>query len=122
MPLDPYTDRAGDGILDDNGYVDNDKTIAILSQQAIIQAQAGADVIAPSDMQDGRIQLIRRNSRKNHCTNNIICSYAGKYASAFYGPFRDAVGSNSALGAKDKRTYQMDPANSNEALHKVQWI
>ena len=100
VALDPYTDHGHDGILDDNGYVDNDKTIAILSQQALIQAQAGADVIAPSDMQDGRIQLIRETLEKNHCTNTIICSYAAKYASAFYGPFRDAVGSNSALWSK----------------------
>ena len=119
VALDPYTSHGQDGVLDADGHIDNDATIELLTQQALSQAQAGADIIAPSDMMDGRIGAIRRLLEDNHYTHVLILSYAAKYASAFYGPFRDAVGSASALGSADKRTYQMDPANSDEALHEV---
>lgn len=117
--LDPYTSHGQDGIVDENGYVLNDKTITALSQQALTCAEAGADVIAPSDMMDGRVGAIRRSLDEANFINTQILAYSAKYASAYYGPFRDAVGSASNLGKADKFNYQMDPANTNEALHEV---
>ncbi len=116
--LDPYTDHGHDGVIRD-GYVANDPTLAILERQSVIQAQAGIDVIAPSDMMDGRIGAIRTALDAAGLIDTRIMSYAAKYASAFYGPFRDAVGSSSSLKG-DKKTYQMDPANSDEALREVE--
>jgi porphobilinogen synthase len=118
VALDPYTTHGQDGLLQE-GYVVNDETVAVLCRQAIVQAQAGCDVIAPSDMMDGRIGAIRRALDEAGFTHVLLLSYAAKYASAFYGPFRDAVGSASNLGTGDKRTYQMDPANSHEALRET---
>ncbi len=120
IALDPYTSHGQDGIIDESGYVLNDETIAILIQQALCHARAGADIVAPSDMMDGRVGAIRQALEKQNYHNTQILAYSAKYASAFYGPFRDAVGSASALQKADKKTYQMDPANSNEALHEVQ--
>ena len=117
VALDPYTTHGHDGVLVD-GYVANDATVEILIQQTLAQAKAGCDIIAPSDMMDGRIGAIREALEKNGFANTMIMAYAAKYASAFYGPFRDAVGSAKAL-VGDKRTYQMDPANSDEALREV---
>jgi porphobilinogen synthase len=119
VALDPYTSHGQDGILDENGYVANDITLDTLVKQALSQADAGVDVIAPSDMMDGRIGRIRQALEANGFVNTKILAYSAKYASAYYGPFRDAVGSASNLGAGDKHTYQMDPANSDEALHEV---
>ena len=118
VALDPYTSHGQDGLIDDAGYVLNDETVAVLVDQAINQANAGADIIAPSDMMDGRIGAIRKALEMNGHTNVQIMSYAAKYASAFYGPFRDAVGSSGLLKG-NKKTYQMDPANSDEALREV---
>lgn len=118
VALDPYTDHGHDGVLDDTGYVDNDTTVDILVNQALGHAKAGADIIAPSDMMDGRIGAIRSALEENGYGDLAIMAYAAKYASAFYGPFRDAVGSGSALKS-DKKTYQMDPANRQEALREV---
>lgn len=118
VALDPYTSHGQDGIIDGNGYVLNDETVAALVDQAVNQANAGADIIAPSDMMDGRIGSIRRALEMNGHINVQIMSYAAKYASAFYGPFRDAVGSAGLLKG-DKKSYQMDPANSDEALREV---
>jgi porphobilinogen synthase len=118
VALDPYTSHGQDGLVDDAGYVINDDTVAVLVDQAINQAEAGADIIAPSDMMDGRVRAIRMALEMNGHTNVQIMAYAAKYASAFYGPFRDAVGSNGLLKG-DKKTYQMDPANSEEALREV---
>ena len=118
VALDPYTRHGQDGIVDDAGYVLNDETVAALVDQAVNQANAGADIIAPSDMMDGRIGAIRRALEMNGHVNVQIMSYAAKYASAFYGPFRDAVGSSGLLKG-DKKSYQMDPANSDEALREV---
>ncbi len=118
IALDPYTSHGHDGVLDEQGLVDNDATVEILSKQALIYARAGADVLAPSDMMDGRIGAIRRALERDGQKNTLILSYAAKYASGFYGPFRDAVGSKGALKS-DKRNYQMDPANSDEALREV---
>lgn len=118
VALDPYTDHGHDGLLRD-GYVVNDETLAVLSQQAIVQAQAGCDVIAPSDMMDGRVREIRDGLDKAGLDHVQIMSYAAKYASAFYGPFREAVGSSSNPQGGDKKTYQMDPANGDEALREV---
>jgi porphobilinogen synthase len=118
VALDPYTSHGQDGIIDDAGYVLNDETVAALVDQAVNQANAGADIIAPSDMMDGRIGAIRRALEMNGHVNVQIMSYAAKYASAFYGPFRDAVGSSGLLKG-DKKSYQMDPANSDEALREV---
>ncbi len=118
VALDPYTSHGQDGLVRNN-YVVNDETVEILCKQAVVQASAGCDVIAPSDMMDGRIGAIRQALDKNGFTNVSILSYAAKYASAFYGPFRDAVGSSSNLGTGDKKTYQMDPANGREALREV---
>lgn len=117
--LDPYTSHGQDGLIDEHGYVLNDATTEVLVQQSLCNAQAGADVIAPSDMMDGRIGEIRRALEAHDFELTKIMSYAAKYASHFYGPFRDAVGSAGNLGKADKKTYQMDPANVNEALHEV---
>jgi porphobilinogen synthase len=118
VALDPYTDHGHDGVIR-NGYVANDETLQVLSNQAVNQAQAGIDIIAPSDMMDGRIRAIREALDDADLIHTRIMSYAAKYASAFYGPFRDAVGSGGALKG-DKKTYQMDPANSDEALREVE--
>ena len=118
VALDPYTSHGQDGIIDEAGYVLNDATVAALVDQAVNQANAGADIIAPSDMMDGRIGAIRRALEMNGHGNVQIMSYAAKYASAFYGPFRDAVGSSGLLKG-DKKSYQMDPANSDEAVREV---
>lgn len=120
VALDPFTSHGQDGLIDDAGYVINDQTIDVLVQQAISHAQAGADIVAPSDMMDGRVGMIRNELESQGHINTLILSYAAKYASSFYGPFRDAVGSASNLGAGNKYTYQMDPANSDEALREVQ--
>ena len=118
VALDPYTAHGQDGLVDDHGYVVNDQTVAMLVDQALNQANAGADIIAPSDMMDGRVHAIRIALETSGHTNVQIMSYAAKYASAFYGPFRDAVGSRGLLKG-DKKTYQMDPANGEEALREV---
>ena len=117
VALDPYTSHGHDGVIVGD-YVANDETVEILVRQALVQAEAGCDIIAPSDMMDGRVGAIRKALEKNGFTNTLIMAYAAKYASAFYGPFRDAVGSAKALTG-DKRTYQMDPANGDEALREV---
>ncbi|WP_353193625.1 porphobilinogen synthase [Pandoraea pnomenusa] len=119
VALDPYTSHGQDGVLDENGYVINDVTTEILVKQALTQAEAGVDIVAPSDMMDGRIGAIREALEANGHIHTRIMAYAAKYASAFYGPFRDAVGSASNLGKSNKMTYQMDPANSDEALREV---
>ncbi|AZM97193.1 MULTISPECIES: porphobilinogen synthase [Halomonadaceae] len=119
VALDPYTSHGQDGILDEHGYVQNDRTVDTLLKQALSHAEAGADVVAPSDMMDGRIGAIRQVLEQEHLHNVRIMAYSAKYASKYYGPFRDAVGSAANLGKADKRTYQMDPANSDEALHEV---
>ena len=119
VALDPYTSHGQDGLLDDNGYVLNDETVEALVMQAVSHARAGADVVAPSDMMDGRIGAIRGELEADGFIHTRILAYSAKYASAFYGPFRDAVGSATALGKADKYTYQMDPANSDEALREV---
>lgn len=119
VALDPFTSHGQDGILDENGYIANDTTLETLVKQAVSQAESGVDVIAPSDMMDGRIGAIRQAlEAEGHATTKIM-AYSAKYASAFYGPFRDAVGSAANLGKGDKMTYQMDPANTDEALHEV---
>jgi porphobilinogen synthase len=119
VALDPYTTHGQDGLVDDSGYVVNDETVDALVLQALSHADAGADVVAPSDMMDGRIGAIREALEEAGHTNTRILAYSAKYASAFYGPFRDAVGSAGALGKGNKYTYQMDPANSDEALREV---
>ena len=119
VALDPYTTHGQDGIIDDDGYVLNDETVAMLVRQATSHAEAGADIVAPSDMMDGRIGAIRSALEDNGHRNTLILAYAAKYASCFYGPFRDAVGSAANLAGGDKRNYQMDPANSDEALREV---
>jgi len=119
VALDPYTSHGQDGLLDDSGYVENDITNAALVRQALSHAEAGADIVAPSDMMDGRIGAIREALEDEGHTNTRILAYSAKYASSFYGPFRDAVGSAGALGGGNKYTYQMDPANSDEALREV---
>jgi porphobilinogen synthase len=119
VALDPFTSHGQDGVLDDTGYVLNDETIAILQEQALVQAQAGVDIVAPSDMMDGRIGAIRRSLEAGGFVHTQIMAYSAKYASGFYGPFRDAVGSATQLGKGSKKTYQMDPANSDEALREV---
>ena len=118
VALDPYTSHGQDGLVRD-GYVVNDETLETLCQQAVVQAQAGCDIIAPSDMMDGRVRAVRRALDAAGFSHVQIMAYAAKYASAFYGPFRDAVGSATSLGQGDKRTYQMDPANADEALREV---
>ncbi|MFM9269342.1 porphobilinogen synthase [Halomonas elongata] len=119
VALDPYTSHGQDGILDADGYVLNDRTVETLVKQGLSHAEAGADIIAPSDMMDGRIGTIRRVLEKEQLHNTRIMAYSAKYASSYYGPFRDAVGSASNLGRADKASYQIDPANGDEALHEV---
>lgn len=119
IALDPYTSHGQDGLLDDSGYVMNDETVAVLARQAVTHAQAGADVVAPSDMMDGRVAALRAMLEEAGHIHTRILAYAAKYASSFYGPFRDAVGSAANLGKGNKTTYQMDPANSDEALWEV---
>jgi porphobilinogen synthase len=119
VALDPYTSHGQDGVLDDNGYVLNEETVEILTRQALVQAEAGVDIVAPSDMMDGRIGALREMLESEGHIYTRIMAYAAKYASAFYGPFRDAVGSAANLGKGNKMTYQMDPANSDEALREV---
>ncbi len=119
VALDPYTSHGQDGLLDDAGYIINDDTVKVLAQQALAQAQAGVDIVAPSDMMDGRIGAIRTALEAHGHIHTQIMAYSAKYASAFYGPFRDAVGSAANLGKSDKKTYQMDPGNSDEALREV---
>jgi porphobilinogen synthase len=119
VALDPFTSHGQDGLLDDTGYVLNDETVAVLTQQALLQAQAGVDIVAPSDMMDGRIGAIRSALEASGFIHTSIMAYSAKYASAFYGPFRDAVGSAGNLGKSSKKVYQMDPANSDEALREV---
>ena len=119
VALDPYTSHGQDGLIDDGGYILNDETLAVLEKQALVQAQAGVDIVAPSDMMDGRIGRIRAALDENQFIHTRIMAYSAKYASGFYGPFRDAVGSAASLGKGNKFTYQMDPANSDEALWEV---
>ena len=119
VALDPFTSHGQDGLLDDTGYILNDETVAVLRQQALVQAQAGVDIVAPSDMMDGRIGAIRQALEEAGQIHTRIMAYSAKYASAFYGPFRDAVGSAGNLGKADKKVYQMDPGNSDEALREV---
>ena len=120
VALDPFTTHGQDGLIDERGYVLNDATLAVLTRQALSHAEAGADIVAPSDMMDGRIGAIREALENAGHINTRILAYSAKYASAFYGPFRDAVGSAANLGAGDKYSYQMDPANSDEALREVE--
>ncbi|MXY14271.1 MAG: porphobilinogen synthase [Proteobacteria bacterium] len=119
VALDPFTSHGQDGLIDEQGYVINDATVEVLTEQALSHARAGADIVAPSDMMDGRIGSIRHSLEINGFHNTKILAYSAKYASAFYGPFRDAVGSAANLGGGDKYSYQMDPANSDEALREV---
>jgi porphobilinogen synthase len=119
VALDPFTPHGQDGLINEQGYVMNDETIEALVKQAVSHADAGADIVAPSDMMDGRVAAIRSALEKSGHTNTRILAYSAKYASAFYGPFREAVGSSANLGGGDKKTYQMDPANSDEALREV---
>jgi porphobilinogen synthase len=119
VALDPFTSHGQDGLLDDSGYIVNDTTVAVLTKQALVQAEAGVDIVAPSDMMDGRIGSIRAALESNGRVHTRIMAYSAKYASAFYGPFRDAVGSAANLGKADKKVYQMDPGNSDEALREV---
>ena len=119
VALDPFTSHGQDGLLDATGYILNDETVAVLTDQALTQAQAGVDIVAPSDMMDGRVGAIRAALEANGHIHTRIMAYSAKYASAFYGPFRDAVGSAANLGKSNKKVYQMDPGNSNEALREV---
>jgi porphobilinogen synthase len=119
VALDPFTTHGQDGLVDDSGYILNDETVAVLRRQAVLQAQAGVDIVAPSDMMDGRIGAIRSSLEAEGLIHTRIMAYSAKYASAFYGPFRDAVGSKANLGKSDKKVYQMDPGNSDEALREV---
>ena len=119
VALDPFTSHGQDGLLDDTGYILNDETVAVLRAQALVQAEAGVDIVAPSDMMDGRIGAIRQALEAKGLIHTRIMAYSAKYASAFYGPFRDAVGSATNLGKSDKKAYQMDPGNSDEALREV---
>lgn len=119
VALDPFTIHGQDGLLNDQGYVINDETVEVLCKQALSHAEAGADVVAPSDMMDGRIGAIRRALEAENHSNTRILAYSAKYASSFYGPFRDAVGSSGNLGSGNKYSYQMDPANSDEALREI---
>lgn len=120
VALDPFTSHGQDGLIDQHGYVINDETITVLIRQALSHAEAGADIVAPSDMMDGRIGAIRQALETHHHFNTRILAYSAKYASSFYGPFRDAVGSAGVLGKGNKYSYQMDPANSDEALREIQ--
>jgi porphobilinogen synthase len=119
VALDPFTSHGQDGLLDASGYIVNDETVSVLTRQALVQAEAGVDIVAPSDMMDGRIAAIRTALEARGLVHTKIMAYSAKYASAFYGPFRDAVGSAKNLGKSDKKVYQMDPANSDEALREV---
>ncbi len=119
VALDPFTSHGQDGLLDDTGYILNDETVVVLRAQALVQAEAGVDIVAPSDMMDGRIGAIRQALEAKGLIHTRIMAYSAKYASAFYGPFRDAVGSATNLGKSDKKAYQMDPGNSDEALREV---
>jgi porphobilinogen synthase len=119
VALDPYTSHGQDGVVDEAGYILNDETLVVLEKQALTQAESGVDIVAPSDMMDGRIGAIRAALEARKLIHTRIMAYSAKYASGFYGPFRDAVGSAAALGAGNKLTYQMDPANSDEALWEV---
>ena len=119
VALDPYTSHGQDGLLDGTGYILNDETVEVLTRQALTQAEAGVDIVAPSDMMDGRIGAIRDALEANGAIHTRIMAYSAKYASAFYGPFRDAVGSSGNLGKSNKKVYQMDPGNSHEALREV---
>ena len=119
VALDPFTTHGQDGLLDGTGYIVNDETVAVLAQQALVQAEAGVDIVAPSDMMDGRIGAIRAALEQTGHIHTRIMAYSAKYASAFYGPFRDAVGSAANLGKSNKKVYQMDPGNSDEALREV---
>ena len=119
VALDPFTSHGQDGLIDQNGYVLNDETIEVLVKQALSHAEAGADIVAPSDMMDGRIGAIRAALEAQNYTNTLILAYSAKYASSFYGPFRDAVGSAGNLGKGNKYSYQMDPANSDEAMREI---
>jgi porphobilinogen synthase len=119
VALDPYTSHGQDGLLDDTGYILNDETVAVLTRQALTQAEAGVDIVAPSDMMDGRIGAVREALEAQNLIHTRIMAYSAKYASAFYGPFRDAVGSAANLGKANKKVYQMDPGNSDEALREV---
>jgi porphobilinogen synthase len=119
VALDPFTSHGQDGLLDASGYIVNDETVALLTQQALVQAEAGVDIVAPSDMMDGRVGAIRQALESAGLIHTKIMAYSAKYASAFYGPFRDAVGSAKNLGKSNKKVYQMDPANSDEALREV---
>ena len=119
VALDPFTSHGQDGLLDATGYILNDETVDVLRRQALVQAQAGVDIVAPSDMMDGRIGAIRAELESRGAIHTRIMAYSAKYASAFYGPFRDAVGSAKNLGKSDKKVYQMDPGNSDEALREV---
>jgi porphobilinogen synthase len=120
VALDPFTTHGQDGLVNSDGYVMNDETIAVLVRQALSHAEAGADIVAPSDMMDGRIGAIRQALEAQNHVNTLILAYSAKYASSFYGPFRDAVGSAGMLGKGNKYSYQMDPANSDEALREIQ--
>ncbi len=120
VALDPYTSHGQDGLIDDSGYVMNDETVEVLAQQSLVHAEAGADMVAPSDMMDGRIAVIRNTLDSKKFIHTRILAYSAKYASNFYGPFRDAVGSATNLGKGSKETYQMDPANSDEAIREVE--
>jgi len=119
VALDPFTSHGQDGLVNENGYVMNDETVEVLVKQALSHAQAGADIVAPSDMMDGRIGAIRHALEQDGFINTCIMAYSAKYASSYYGPFRDAVGSAANIKGGDKKTYQMDPANSDEALHEI---
>lgn len=120
VALDPFTSHGQDGLINDKGYVVNDETVEVLVKQALSHAKAGADIVAPSDMMDGRISAIREALENEGFIHTKILAYSAKYASSFYGPFREAVGSGANLGSADKNTYQMDPANSNEAIREVE--
>jgi porphobilinogen synthase len=120
VALDPFTTHGQDGLIDNTGYIINDETVEVLIKQALSHAEAGADIVAPSDMMDGRIGAIRNQLEENNHIHTRIMAYSAKYASSFYGPFRDAVGSSANLGSGNKYSYQMDPANSDEALHEVE--
>jgi porphobilinogen synthase len=120
VALDPFTTHGQDGLIDETGYILNDETVAVLAQQALVQAAAGVDIVAPSDMMDGRIGAIRQSLEDAGHIHTRIMAYSAKYASAFYGPFRDAVGSAGNLGKSNKKVYQMNPANTDEALREVQ--
>ncbi len=119
VALDPYTSHGQDGLMDDSGYIVNDETVEVLVRQALSHAEAGADIVGPSDMMDGRIGSIRRALEENGFINTKILAYAAKYASSFYGPFRDAVGASATLGSGNKYSYQIDPANGDEAMREI---